>query len=80
MACRRPEVARRYRKGHFAVTPPQASEAAVGDLPRLAEETRKRVESAWHNHDDSGRVVISMKDAMLLVETLLPVLIQAPTP
>lgn len=35
------------------------------------EQLRARIQTAWHNHDVDGRVLISMADAMLLVEKVL---------
>lgn len=32
---------------------------------------RERIEHAWHNHDEEGRVSISMADAQMLVEQVL---------
>jgi nitrogen regulatory protein PII len=37
-----------------------------------AEEVRARVNKAWQNHDEQGRVFITMGDAKALVETILP--------
>ena len=44
---------------------------------KLPEGLRERIERAWHDHDEDGRVSISMADAKMLVEQ---VLVEAPMP
>ncbi len=48
-----------------------ALESFAAGRRRVPDGLRERIEKAWHNHDDNGRVTISMRDTYLLVEQVL---------